>query len=73
MCLNADEVNPLCDECFGKLKEADRKGLEFKDEDMCDECRDLSKHYCFCCDADERFSEKALDIVDGACRNCREM
>jgi len=73
MCLNADEVNPLCDECFGKLKEADRKGVEFKDEDMCDECRDLPKHYCFCCDADQRCSEKALDIVDGVCKSCREM
>lgn len=42
MCLSADEVNPLCDECFAKCKEASRKGIEFKDEDMCDECRGLT-------------------------------
>ena len=73
MCLTADEVNPLCDECFGKLKESSRKGIEFEDEDMCDECRNLPRHYCFCCDTDQRCSEKVLDIVDGICKGCREM
>lgn len=73
MCLHADEVNPLCDECFAKWKEAKREGAELKDEDMCDECRDLPQHYCFSCDTDQRYSEEALDIVDGVCRRCREM
>ncbi len=73
MCLTADEVNPLCDECFAKLKEAGEKGIEFTDEDMCDECRDLPRHYCFCCGTSQKFSEEALDVVDGICRRCREM
>ncbi len=46
MCLTADEVNPLCDECLVKLKEAHRRGIELKDEDMCEECTDLPRHYC---------------------------
>jgi cobalamin biosynthesis Co2+ chelatase CbiK len=54
MCLTADEVNPLCDDCFGKYKEAREKGIELKDEDMCDECRDLPNHYCFCCNTVQR-------------------
>jgi len=73
MCLTADEVNPLCDECLAKCKEANRKGIEFKDEDMCVECRDLPRHYCFCCKIDQRVCEKDLDIIEGVCRPCREM
>jgi len=73
MCLSADEVNPLCDECFAKYKEALEKGVELKDEDMCDGCRDLPNHYCFCCNTDQRVCERDLDIVEGVCKPCREM
>ena len=72
MCLTADEVNPLCDNCFGKYKEAKAKGIDLKDEDMCDECRGLPNHYCFCCNIDQRVCEKDLDITDGICKSCRE-
>ena len=72
MCLSADEVNPLCDECFSKLKEAGKKGIGLKDEDMCDECGNLPKHFCFCCDTDQRCCEHDLGVVDGVCKRCRE-
>ncbi len=73
MCLSADEVNPLCDECLAKYKEAAEKGVELKDEDMCDECRDLPSHYCFCCNTDQRVCEQNLEIVGGICKPCREI
>ena len=73
MCLSADEVNPLCDECLAKYKEASGEGVELKDEDMCDECRDLPNHYCFCCNTDQRLCEEDLDIVEGICKPCRDM
>jgi hypothetical protein len=73
MCLSADEANPLCDECLAKWKQASKEGGEVKDEDMCDECRDLPNHYCFCCDIDQRLCEEDLDIVEGVCKTCRDM
>ena len=72
MCLGQDERNPLCDDCFGKLKEAGEKRIEFKDEDMCDECRDLPNHLCFCCNISQRDFKEDLGIVDGICKSCRE-
>lgn len=73
MCLTADEVNPLCDDCFGKYKEAREKGVDLRDEDMCEECRDLPNHYCFCCETNQQFCKKDLGIIDGICKSCREM
>lgn len=71
MCLSADEVNPLCDDCIAKLKYLpDNQTLT--DEDLCDECRDLPKHYCFCCDMDQRYCQENLDIINGVCRSCRQ-
>ena len=67
MCKNADEYNPLCDECFIKLKSlpADK---EFTDEDMCEDCREFTKHYCSCC-----MTYKKDEIVEGGCcKQCRE-
>lgn len=68
MCLSADEVNPLCDECLGKLKE---KGDSFKDEDMCPTCKEMMTRYCSCCMTTFDTAEEAK-IVDGACAKCRE-
>ena len=74
MCLSTDagEVNPLCNRCFAKFNEAMDKVGEFEYEDLCDECKDLPNHYCFCCDADQRASQKDLGIINGICRHCRE-
>ncbi len=67
MCLSADETNPLCDECFAKLKHLPA-GKEFTDEDMCQDCREYTKHYCSCC-----MTHKKDEIVEGGCcKQCRE-
>ena len=67
MCLSADEVNPLCDECFAKYK-ADRiRG----DNDLCEPCRARMKRFCGCC-FNEYESPEEAGIVDGLCRQCRE-
>ena len=68
MCLSAGEVNPLCDDCFAKSEE---KGENFKDEDMCPECKELMKRYCWCCMKTYKTAEEAK-IVDGSCAKCRE-
>ena len=72
MCLSADEVNPLCDECFWKLKHLSANE-ELKDEDLCDDCRSLPNHYCFCCERDQMFFDEDLGIIDGICKHCGEM
>ena len=67
MCLSADETNPLCDDCFAKLKYLPA-GKEFTDEDMCPDCRRDMKHYCSCC-----MTYKKDEIVEGGCcKQCRE-
>jgi len=61
MCLTADETNPLCDECFAKLK----SGRKFK---MCNECREYMQHYCGYC-----MTHKPEEITkEGLCRECRQ-
>ena len=67
MCKNADETNPLCDECFAKLKSlpADKA---FTDEDMCEDCRTVTKHYCSCCST---LQKDEID-EDGLCKDCRD-
>ena len=67
MCLHQDEYNPLCDECFAKLKHLPA-GKEFTDEDMCEDCRDLMQHYCSCC-----MTYKENEIVEiGLCKECKD-
>ena len=46
MCLAADEVNPLCDECFAKEKSLSNN---FTDKDICTDCKSALKHFCWCC------------------------
>jgi len=72
MCLRAYEVNPFCDDCFAKINNLTNNQI-LTDEELCDECRDLPKHYCFCCDADQKYRKKDLDIINGVCRSCRQM
>lgn len=67
MCLNADDVNPLCDECFAKYK----AGKLIEDKDMCKECRDLMKRYCWCCMVEYEIEQEA-GIIDGLCKKCRD-
>ena len=60
MCLSADETNPLCDECFAKLK----SGKKFE---MCPECLEYMKHYCSYC-----MTYKPDEIMkEGLCSECR--
>ena len=67
MCLHQDEYNPLCDDCFAKLKYLPA-GEEFTDEDMCEDCREFMQHYCDCC-----MNYKEDEIVeDGLCKECME-
>lgn len=64
MCLSADEVNPLCDECFAKLKHL-AKDKEFE---PCDSCKRFLEHYCQCC-----MTYKKDEIMkDGCCKQCSE-
>lgn len=72
MCLSADEIDPLCDDCLAQYKAATKKGIELKDKDMCEACRDLPSHFCFCCYIDQRACEGNLDIVQGVCKYCRK-
>ena len=63
MCLSADEVNPLCDECFAR-----EKNLSPNEEfEPCEECKEALKHFCWCC-----MTTLRDEIVeDGCCKACR--
>ena len=67
MCLHQDEYNPLCDDCFAKLKHLPA-GKEFTDDDMCDVCREFMKHYCNCCMS---YNEDEI-VEEGMCKECME-
>lgn len=67
MCLSADDVNPLCDDCFVK----DKAGLIESEDDLCDECRAMLKCYCGCCMTVYRTPEEG-GLENGICRRCRE-
>ena len=66
MCLSADEINPLCDECFARLK-------EYKGEDEftpCKHCQAFLEGLCMCCYT--RYDPPADgDIRDGVCKHCK--
>ena len=64
MCLTADEVNPLCDECFAKSKQLPPDG----DLEVCQICKEYLDHYCECC-MTYRYDEK---VEGGCCKQCRE-
>ncbi len=66
MCLNADELNPLCDECFAKEKSL---GSNFTDKDICTDCKSALKHFCWCC----MISYEDEIVEDGCCQKCREL
>jgi len=66
MCLSADEVNPLCDECFAGCEEEaihDEAGL-------CDGCQEIASKFCGCCFQEYESSEEA-DLKSGLCWRCR--
>ena len=67
MCLNADEVNPLCDDCFAKEKEGKVEGAH----GLCAVCRELMTRYCWCCMTSYPTAEEAR-IEDGICKSCRD-
>ena len=67
MCLNAADVNPLCDECFAKEK----AGLIKEDGDLCDECRELMARTCWCCNRSFTTAESG-GVKNGACKECRD-
>ena len=63
MCLRADEVNPLCDECFAKYKHLPPD----KDLEICDSCKKYLEHYCDCC-----MTYNKDEIMEGGCcKECR--
>lgn len=64
MCLNADEVNPLCDECLTREKHL-KDGEEFE---PCEECKKHLKDFCWCC-----MCHRPGEVEDGICRNCRDI
>lgn len=66
MCLSADEVNPLCDECFAREKE----GLIETDADMCPRCQGIASRVCLCCCQEHESAEDA-QIIGGMCWRCR--
>ncbi len=63
MCIGADEVNPLCDECFAKLKYL-KNGEEFE---PCEHCKKSLEHYCECC----MTYKKDEMMENGCCKKCR--
>ena len=64
MCLSADEVNPLCDECVARYK---RLSVN-RELEVCEECKKFLEHYCECC-----MTYKKDEIIkDGCCRQCSE-
>lgn len=67
MCLSADEVNPLCDECFAKEK----AGLIKEDRDLCNECRELMTRFCWCCMRSFRTAQEG-GVKESVCRECRD-
>ena len=67
MCLSAEEINPLCDECFVKYKEDKIES----DDDLCQFCRAYMKCFCWCCFTEYESPEEA-GIVASLCRQCRE-
>ena len=62
MCLSADDVNPLCDECFAKEK----AGLIASDKDLCKDCQERMTRFCWCCMTAFPTAEDG-----GVCRACR--
>jgi len=63
MCLSADDVNPLCDECFWKLKHL-KENEKFE---PCEDCMKFLEHYCECC-----MTYKSDEIMkEGLCKKCR--
>jgi len=63
MCIGADEVNPLCDECFTKEKNL-QPGEELE---LCERCKETMKHFCWCC-----MTLKQDEVIeDGCCKKCR--
>ena len=66
MCLSADDVNPLCDECFAK----DKDGQIEREEDLCESCRANLKCFCFCCMTMYPTPEEG-GFENGICRACR--
>ena len=64
MCLSADELNPLCDDCFVRQK-ALKAGERFE---PCEACKKYLKHYCSCC-----MVYKPGEVTEeGLCRKCRQ-
>lgn len=62
MCLSADEVNPLCDECFAR-----EKHLKNEEEfEPCEECKKYLKDFCWCC-----MCSVPGEVEDGICGECR--
>ena len=62
MCLAADEVNPLCDECFAKYKYLSTDKFE-----PCESCKKYLEHYCECC----MTYRKDETMEGGCCKECR--
>ena len=63
MCLAADEVNPLCDECFAKSKQLPADA----ELELCNSCKKYLEHYCECC-----MTYKKDERMDGGCcKLCR--
>ena len=60
MCLSADEVTPLCDECFAKEKLP-------QNFEPCEKCNESLKHFCGCC-----LVHRPDGVEDGCCKECRE-
>ena len=64
MSLSLDEVLPFCDDCIAKAK---TKGLDnLKPKDLCTNCRQSLKHFCWCC---MTVSNKGVN-ADGLCPDC---
>lgn len=66
VCLTADEVNPLCDECLARLKMWEGPG-EFE---PCECCKGFLEGLCMCCYTRYDPPEEG-GIEDGVCRECR--
>lgn len=67
MCMSADDVNPLCDECFAK----DKAGLIESEDDLCEECQAMLKCYCGCC-LTMYPTPEAGGVEHGICEACRK-
>jgi len=62
--MGEDAQGPLCDECFGMVSDHPNPELD----DLCEECQEAVKQYCFCCGTG---GHKKLD-EDGLCDECLE-